>query len=516
LIINITVTSMIPVITLLLSLFVNASACDSNTTDIFTEGIDIGNPKHAGSAVYSDADQSYTIKGSGYNIWFARDEFYFLFNRMKGDFILTANFEFPGKGTEPHRKTGWMIRESADEDASHISATIHGDGLTVLQWRDLKGSAMKNPGNQITADSSGFSVLQLERKGRIIIMRAARKGDPLITIGSHEMDNLSGEVLAGIYICSHNPDVTEEAKAWNVRIDKPAGNDISSGKPGYPGSRLEIMNINDIRRFVIYEKSGRFEAPNWMPDGKSLLFNMEGSLFTLPVTGGEPKKLDTGFANRINNDHGISFNGKLLAISHQRNGMPGGGSTVYVLPLKGGVPRIITEETPSYWHGWAPNNREVIYVAQRGGKQVFNIYRNSIKGGKEIALTDINPGEHVDGCEYSPDGKYIYYNGNHNGTMHIWRMKPDGTGREQLTFDKYNDWFPHVSPDGRWIVLISFPPETDPNSHPAYKHVMLRIMPASGGKPSVLAYLYGGQGTINVPSWSPDSKRIAFVSNSGN
>jgi Tol biopolymer transport system component len=242
---------------------------------------------------------------------------------------------------------------------------------------------------------------------------------------------------------------------------------------------------------------------------------MDGSLYKIPVNGGEIEKLNTGFANRINNDHGISFNGKLLAISHSREGMPGGGSTVYVLPLKGGDPFLITENTPSYWHGWAPNNKEVVYVAQRDGKKVYNIYRNSIKGGKEVALTNTVPGEHVDGCEYSPDGKYIYYNGTHNGNMQIWRMKPDGSGREQLTFDKYNNWFPHISPDGKWIVLISFPPEIDKNSHPSYKRVMLRIMPASGGELKVIAYLYGGQGTINVPSWSPDSRQIAFVSNSG-
>ncbi|MCJ7446254.1 MAG: transporter [Bacteroidales bacterium] len=275
------------------------------------------------------------------------------------------------------------------------------------------------------------------------------------------------------------------------------------------------MNVSDGKRLVIFEKPGRFEAPNWMPDGNNLLFNMDGLLYKIPAIGGEPEKLNTGFADRNNNDHGISFNGKLLAISHQREGMAGGGSTVYVLPLKGGTPRLVTENTPSYWHGWAPNNKEVLYVAQRNGIPIYNIYKNSIKGGKEVALTNIKTGQHVDGCEYSPDGKYIYFNGNLTGTMQIWWMKPDGSSMEQMTFDNYNDWFPHISPDGKWIVFISFLPEVNPNSHPSYKRVMLRLMPASGGEPRVIAYLFGGQGTINVPSWSPDSKQIAFVSNSG-
>ncbi|NSW93494.1 MAG: TolB family protein [Bacteroidales bacterium] len=486
-----------------------------SVTGIFKNSRDIGNPAIKGSSVFNESDQSYNLRGSGYNIWFDRDEFHYLWNDLEGDFILTANFQFEGTGTESHRKTGWMIRASADDNSPHISAVIHGDGLTVMQWRDLKGGQMKDPEDETFAKGSGYDILQLERSGKIIYMRAAHLGEPLELIGSYEMINMPDQVMAGIFICSHNPAVTEEVKIWNVRIDRPVPDNYNPSREGYLGCRLEIMNVSDGKRKVIYEKQGRFEAPNWMPDGKQLLFNMDGLLYKIPVSGGTPVQLNTGFANRNNNDHGISFNGKLLAISHQREGMPGGGSTVYVLPLKGGTPRLVTEETPSYWHGWAPNNKEVIYVAQRGGKNIYNIYRNSIKGGKEVALTDIPEGEHVDGCEYSPDGKYIYYNGSHTGNMQIWRMKPDGTAREQLTFDENNNWFPHISPDGKWIVYLAFPPEIPKNSHPSYKRVTLRIMPASGGNPRIIAYLYGGQGTINVPSWSPDSKSIAFVSNSG-
>jgi TolB protein len=496
-------------------LLFTTNMAQNKSVGIFENSVDIGNPKNAGSAVFNISDQSYSIKGSGYNIWFARDEFHFLYNKIKGDFILTANFKFEGKGTEAHRKTGWMLRSSTDEDSRHISATLHGDGLTVMQWRDLKGAEMKDPENEIFAKGSAYDIIQIERSGKVIFMRAAHSGQLLETIGSYEMVNLPDEVLAGLFVCSHNPDITEEAKIWNVRIDKPVGDSYNPDRDGYLGCRLETINVFDGKRMVIYEKPGRFEAPNWMPDGNSLLFNMDGSLYKIPVTGGDLTKLNTGFANRNNNDHGISFNGKKLAISNHREGKAGGGSTVYVLPLKGGTPRMITEETPSYFHGWAPNNKEVVYVAQRGGNNIYNIYRNSIKGGKEVALTDIAQGEHVDGCEYSPDGNFIYYNGSHSGKMQLWRMKPDGSGQEQLTFDEFNNWFPHISPDGKWIAFISFPPDIDKNSHPSYKRVMLRLMPAAGGEAKVIAYLYGGQGTINVPSWSPDSRQIAFVSNSG-
>jgi TolB protein len=482
---------------------------------IFQFNADIGNPKNAGAARYDEVSQTYTLTGSGYNIWYERDEFNYLYNKLAGDFIITANFEFAGEGSDPHRKTGLMIRESEDDKAAHVSATLHGDGLTVLQWRELRGAYMRDPEDEIFSPKSNYGIMQLERTGTEVIMRAAHWGEPLQVIGSHRLASLPDSVLVGVFISSHNAEVVESAKVWNVRIDRPVGDSYNPNRQGYLGCRLETMDVFTGKRQVIYEKSGRFEAPNWMPDGKKLLFNMDGSLFRIPVAGGEIEKLNTGFADRNNNDHGISFNGKLLAISHHRSGLRGGGSTVYVLPLEGGTPVMVTEETPSYWHGWAPNNKEVLYVAMRGDKSTYDIYRKNSNGGKEVALTATKKGEHVDGCEYTPDGKYIYYNGSHSGTMQIWRMRPDGSNREQVTFDANNNWFPHISPDGKWIVYLSFPPEVPVNDHPSYKRVTLNLMPLSGGPARVIAYLYGGQGTINVPSWSPDSKRIAFVSNSG-
>jgi len=481
------------------------------TIGIFQNNKDIGNPKLAGSAIYDAETQTYTLTGAGYNIWFERDEFHYLYNELKGDFILTANFAFEGEGNNAHRKIGWMLRSSEEDNDVHCSAVLHGDGLTVMQWRVLRGAFMRDPEDEIFAPKPAYQILQLERSGKNIILRAAHPGEPLQVIGSEEMENLPDKVLAGLFICSHDSNIVEKAKVWNVRIDKPVGADYNPGREVWLGCRLETMNVFDGKRKVIYKKDGRFEAPNWLPNGKKLLFNMDGSLFTIPVEGGQLEKLNTGSANRLNNDHCISFDGKMLGISNHN----GTGSSVYVLPMEGGTPREITNATPSYLHGWSPNNKDLLYVAQRNGIPIYNIYKKSIKGGNEIALTDNKPGEHVDGCEYSPDGKYIYYNGSRSGTMQIWRMKSDGSDKEQLTFDQYNDWFPHISPDGKWMVFISFEPGIEFNAHPSYKRVMLRLMPVDGGAPKVIATLYGGQGTINVNSWSPDSRHISFVSNSG-
>ncbi len=482
---------------------------------IFPYHKDIGNPTLNGSSSYDEVNQQYFLEGSGYNIWFERDEFHYLYDSLEGNFILTAQFEFVGEGTDPHRKIGWMVRSSEDEQAMHISSVLHGDGLTTLQWRTLRGAFMRDPEDEIFAPKKAYQILQLERKENTFIMRAAHMGEPLQVIGMKTLDHFPDKVLGGLFICAHNSDVSEKAKMRNVRIDFPVDDDYNPYDEGWLGCRMEIMNVFDGHRKVIFEKDNRFEAPNWMPSGDKLLFNMEGHLYTIPVTGGQPNILDTGEADRNNNDHGISFDGTLLAISNHRQGFPDGGSTVYVLPITGGNPTVVTDSTPSYWHGWAPNNEKVIYVAKRSGSEAYNIYQKSIHGGDEEALTQIGEGEHVDGCEYSPDGEYIYYNGNHTGTMQIWRMKPDGSDKEQLTFDSFNDWFPHISPDGQWIAFLSYPADIPPNSHPSFKRVQLRLMKTDGSALKTIAHLYGGQGTINVPSWSPDSKNIAFVSNSG-
>lgn len=479
---------------------------------IFDGHTDIGKPKNPGNTTFNTTTQEYHLTGSGYNIWFGRDEFHYTHKKLSGDFIATANFQFLGKGTDPHRKIGWMVRGSLEEDAPHMSATLHGDGLTVMQWRHLKGAHMRDPEDEIRFSKKHVQIIQLERLGGTYIMRVAQVGEPLQEVGRLSLKTLPDSLLLGLFISAHNENVTEEAIVWNVRIDKPVAETYNPYNQGFLGSRLEVMNVLDGKRKIILESTGRFEAPNWMPNGKELLINEEGSLFKVSIANGTKEKLNTGIANRNNNDHVISFDGKMLAISHHREGLPGGGSTVYVLPLSGGEPTLVTEKTPSYLHGWSPSGKEVVFVGQRDGTY-YDIYKISVKGGAEIKLT-ANDGYHVDGCEYSPDGKYIYYNSSQSGTMQLWRMKPDGSAKEQITFDEYNDWFPHLSPDGKWIAFISFPTTINPNDHPSYKRVMLRLMPAQGGPPQVIAYLYGGQGTINVPSWSPDSKSIAFVSNS--
>ncbi len=275
-------------------------------------------------------------------------------------------------------------------------------------------------------------------------------------------------------------------------------------------SSLEILDIATGSRRVVYRTATHLEAPNWTRYGHALIYNSHGRLYRFDLARQAPTLLDTGFATRNNNDHVLSFDGTLLGISHH-SAEDQGHAIVYTLPITGGTPRRITAQGPSYLHGWSPDGRFLVYTGQRNGD--FDIYRIAVDGGAETQLTTA-PGLD-DGPEYTPDGGYIYFNSVRSGTMQIWRMRADGSAQEQVTDDAYNNWFPHISPDGRWIVMLSYGQEVDPSAHPPGQQVALRLLPTAGGTPQVVAELYGGQGTINVHSWAPDSQQFAFVSYRG-
>ena len=312
---------------------------------------------------------------------------------------------------------------------------------------------------------------------------------------------LQGPFYVGLGVCSHDKDVVEKAQFSNVELTQPAAE--PSG-PSVLYSTLETVAIDSADRKVVYLAKGRFEAPNWMHDGSAFLFNRRRAHRALGNRRDAANCVDTGLANRCNNDHGISPDASQLAISDNSQGDH--ESMVYVVPITGGTPRRITQKSPSYWHGWSPDGKTLAFVGQRNGD--FDIYGIPAAGGEETRLTTAKGLD--DGPEYSPDGKYIYFNSERTGHMQIWRMKPDGSEQEQVFSDDLNNWFPHISPDGKWMVFITF--GADVKGHPENKDVMLRLISLADKKITVLAKLFGGQGTINVPSWSPDSTQVAFVS----
>lgn len=278
-------------------------------------------------------------------------------------------------------------------------------------------------------------------------------------------------------------------------------------------SSLEVFDLETNTRTVIYEENEHFEAPNWSRDGEYLIFNSHGKLFQLFIETKKKIPIHTDFADKINNDHGISSDGTLLVISHSDQPKVNHEeadymtSRIYTLPITGGTPEAVTSKTPSFWHGWSPDDRTLTYTALRDGN--FDIYMIDVKGGDETRLT-FNEGLD-DGPDYSADGKHIYYNSMQSGKMEIWRMKTDGSEKEQFTDDNYSNWFPHPSPDGKYVVFISYIKDQG-DRHPAMKDVALRLYNLQDNSIKTLCLMTGGQGTINVPSWSPDGKKFAFVS----
>ena len=282
-------------------------------------------------------------------------------------------------------------------------------------------------------------------------------------------------------------------------------------------SKISVYDLKTKATRVLYTADEVWEAPNWTPDGKYLLANSGDKIFRLAVNGAgpvTPEKLDVDAGYSCNNDHGLSWDGKQLAFSA---GTPSSrGSRVYVASADGRNARLVTLKSPSYFHGWSPDNHWLTFVADRGDKN-YDIYRIPAAGGEEQRLTS-HPG-YDDGSEYSPDGKWIYFNSDRSGGWDLWRMPADGAGpndgkAEQVTRDEREDWFPHISPNGKLIAFLSFPAGT--KDHNGKTNIELRMIPAPGKKIKpvtiqTLTKIYGGQGTINVNSWSPDSKQFAFV-----
>lgn len=465
-------------------------------TPTFEGKTDIGKIRISGSVEVNSSNGTMRITGSGENIWADQDAFYFVWNRVEGDLSCATDIAWEGQGKNPHRKAGWMIRAGLEPQDAYVDAVLHGDGLISLQYRKTKGDVTY----EVQSPMKGPATLHLERTGDQCTLFVSG-GDGLShPIGTITVE-LKGTVYAGLAVCSHDSSVKETAIFSHVDFH-PLGPIPDVDR--IIESTLETVDIQTGVRTVVRRAKEHFEAPNWSRDGKTFLYNAGGKIYSLPVAGGEPKLLNTGFATTCNNDHGISWDGKELVVSHHAEDHK---SIIYILPFDGGEPRRVTKNGPSYWHGWSPDDKTLAYCAERNGE--FDVYTISAQGGEEQRLTT-TPGLD-DGPEYSPDGKYIYFNSVRTGQMKIWRMNPDGSDQRQFTpNDEYGDWFAHPSPDNKWIVFLSYDKSIE--GHPANKNVVLRMMPTAGGQIRIIAKLFGGQGTMNVHSWSPDSRHFGFVS----
>lgn len=446
---------------------------------IFQSHADTGTVLHAGSAEFDTARKTYTVSASG------ADAFHFVWKKVSGDVTLAADIAFQGPGGDPHRKAVLMVRQSLDADSAYADAALHGNGLASLQARDARGAATR----EVQSNLTGPSRLRIEKRGPYVYMSVAAEGEQLHFSGGSMRVPLEEPFYVGIAVCAHNMDAVETVVFSNVELDTAP----AAGKRTLY-STIQTIRVDSTDSRVAHVTAGKIGPANWGRDGKSLLFNAGGRIQRVPVDGGKPVKLDTGFAVRCNDNHGLSPNGRWLAISDESRGHR---SLIYIVGVNGSKPIPVTKEGPSYFHGWSPDAEKVVFTEKRDGK--LDIYSVAVGGGDPIPLTADGAS---DGPEYSPDGKYIYFSSERTGTSQIWRMFPDGTSPEQLTFEFANRC-PHLSPDGRQLAFLSAGSGRD---------VTLRMMALGSKTVRVLAKLVGGPGTFDAPPWSPDSRRLAFVS----
>jgi Tol biopolymer transport system component len=497
-----------------------AALCLAEGLGQFESSNDVGVTPQKGKVEFDASTGDYRVTGGGANMWASTDAFQFVWKKMPGDMAFSADVRFVGSGAVAHRKAALMIRQSLEPGSAYADVALHGDGLTSLQYRPTAAAETLEVKQEAKSDLSEPVRIRIERRGNNFTMLAGKPGGPLTTTGPASV-TLQDPVYVGLAVCSHDANVLETAVFSNVSLQA-----LPPARPPQPRyrSRISIFDLRDKSTRTVFQADQVFEAPNWSNDGKYLLANSGGRLYRIPVdgsAGATPKAVNIDPALRLNNDHAPSPDGKLIAFS--ASSPSSRQSQVYLSNADGSNAHLMVTATPSYFHGWSPDGKYLAYVHQHpganGAPANYDIFRIPATGGEAQQL-DANTG-YDDGPDYSPDGKWIYFNSDRSGGWDIWRIPAGGAGlndekAERVTSDELEDWFPHPSPDSKWLLFLSFAKGVATHND-KLPGTQLRMMPMPGTRLAktpqiqVVTTFFGGQGTINVNSWAPDSKRFAFV-----
>jgi Tol biopolymer transport system component len=469
---------------------------------IFESQSDIGKVNPPGTVSFDPVSGAYTVASAGWDLWAPNDAFHMVWKKVSGDVSLTADIELapPSAASQPNRKAFLMFRQTLDPDSMYADAAVHGTGETALQERHTKGDTTQD----IYFDLGAPKTVRLEKCGDMITLFVSMKGEPLHQAGASIKLHFAEPFYAGLGVCSHRDGALETATFSHVELSPLTTPQSPAPKVLY--STLKTIGIdNNMRRaFVVLTGQGQMEAPNWSRDGKTLIFDRGGRLWTVPVSGGEVSAIEIGGLTDCTGSHGLSPDGKWLAATCTMPDHP--GRRVYVVPSAGGTPRMVTANPNSYFHSWSPDGKTILFTRPANGS--LNIFAIAAEGGDETALTTGTGTS--DDPDYSADGQYIYFNSDRASGMQVFRMQPDGSHVEQMTFDERRNWTAHPSPDGKSVLFLSY--ASDVTGHPANKDVMLRILDPETKKVRDLVEIVGGSGTDNVPNWAPDGKHFAFVS----
>jgi Tol biopolymer transport system component len=523
-------TGRLAVVSVLASGFIASGIAGARTAanglGIFENQSDVGSVVPPGVASFDAASGVYTLRSAGANLWANVDGFHFVWKKVSGDVSLTADLKLAdvklasaGAGASEHRKALLMFRQTLGPDAMYADAAVHGSGETALQYRRNLGDTTQDIAFNIGAPQR----LRLEKRGDTITLFLSMHGEPLHQVGASIRMHFDGEFFAGLGVCAHNKDAVEQASFAHVELEPLTAPATPAPMALYSTLQTIAIDNNMRRAFVIQTGKGQMEAPNWSRDGKTLIFNRAGKLWSVPAAESngviaEATPIDIGNASDCTGSHGLSPDGKWIAMTCTTPDHPGrrvyivsaAGAVVpaagAIVSATGGAPRMVTANPDSYFHSWSPDGKTILFVRPSHG--TLNIFAISPDGGEESALTT---GTGVsDDPDFSPDGQWIYFNSDRAGGMQIWRMRPDGSQPEQVTFDEKHNWTAHPSPDGKSILILSY--DKDVTGHAANKNVTLRILNVADGKIRDLVEIVGGSGSDNVPNWAPDGAHFAFVS----
>lgn len=458
---------------------------------IFEGRSDIGEVAIPGVAHFDAAASTYTVTAAGENMWTNRDGFYLLWKKVSGDVELTADIAFPRERGRAHRKAVLIIKQDLKADGIYADVAIHGSGLSALQYRRAQGVNTQD----IELNIDFPKTARIVKRGDAISMYLSMHGEPLHQAGATVKLHLDGRFYVGIGLCSHDKDRTESAVFSHVELKKPAA---AAGRSQVFSSVQTIQTEDKFRRaMMVRTVKGRIGSVNWSADGQTLYFNQDGRIEKMPVLGARPEHVVIAPRLWCDDNHGLSPDNSQLAVSCAS--AAGRAASLYAVPLAGGPARQLTHGGAAEFHGWSADGATIAFTRVRDGHA--DIYVVPAQGGEEKRLTSTGAN---DGPEFGPDGR-IYFTSDRSGTAQVWRMNADGTQAGQLTHDTGSDRFPHVAPNGRQLVYLNSAGPTKLGD------ATLRIMNLEDDQTRVLVDVYGGDGTLNAPSWSPDNHHFAFT-----
>ncbi len=472
---------------------------------LFTGQSDVGSAALPGSGLYDAADGTYALISSGGNTWFHVDGFHFLWKKAAGDMAFTADIAFPPRAyahePSPHRKGILMFRQTLDAGSAYAGLAVHGSGMTSLQYRRQRGANTQDIELNIDAPTT----VRIEKRGDVFTLYLSAKGEPLRPAGAAIVLHLEEPFYVGLGAVSHDVATVDKIEFSHVALEPPAPAPPRPS-PTLHSTLLTVQIQDQLRRaMVIRTTAGYMQSPNWAPGNAGIYVHEEGRVVRIPYldppAGGAPQAVALAGLSYCTGNFGVSPDGRWLAVSCART--QHGQHDVFVLPVDGGAARKVTAGTsPAHFHAWSADGRTIAFT--RGSEPKADIFTVAATGGTETRLTH---DAQSDGPDFSPDGKFIYFDSSRSGGPQIWRMHPDGSAPEQITDDDNRNSSPHVSPDGKHLAFLSQPP----NAGPGIGAAALKVMASDDGLIRTLVQFQGDRGSSSTYGWG-DADHLAFIS----